>query len=102
VPHRKNFVVVCQHNLISVPVLITPICTGNCEETMLLLWNKFLTPNSSLTTQTPLVNTSVDLAANFLTSDDTEVYKKLFLFKSHSQISHKAIGTLPKDGHVMP
>jgi hypothetical protein len=98
----KNFVVVCQHNLISVPILITPICTGNCEETILLLWHKFLTPDSSLTTPTLLVNTSIDLAANVLTSDDTEVYKNLFIFKSQSQISHKALGTLPEDDNVMP
>lgn len=82
----RNFVLVCQHNLISVAIRITPVSTGNCKETIFPLNYKFLMATSSLTTQTLPVNTSVNLAAKFLTSGVTKFYKNFFgLFCSHKR-----------------
>jgi hypothetical protein len=86
----KKFVVVCQHYLISVAIRITTVSTGNCKGTIFLLFYKFLTTTSSLTTQTLPMNFSVDLAAKFLTSGVIKVYKNYFqpFLQSQTHNSH--------------
>lgn len=86
----KNFVVVCQHNLIYVAIRITPVSTGNCNGAILLLYYKSLMATSSLTNQTMPMNITLDLVAKFLTSVAIKIYKNVFqpFLQSQMQDSH--------------